>query len=153
MSYTIKRECWNDKTYNGYTDKPYWRIDFAGGGYGLKDDGTLWSVYDFAVTDHVKERVRMVIAECGLNITLIGDNPAKKCGRPSGHDCDYTLLMCKLKAGESFFTTAKDMAVTASANYRGVKVTTIRYRAISPDSDTVVNLTKVTIIQAKEPEK
>ena len=74
-------------------------------------------------------------------------------GRPSGYDRDYTLLMCKLKAGESFFTTAEDRAVTASANYRGVKVTTTRYRAIAPDSDTVVNLTKVTIIQEKESEK
>ena len=36
MSYQIKRECWNDKTYNGYEDAPYWRIDFKGFDFPVK---------------------------------------------------------------------------------------------------------------------
>jgi hypothetical protein len=44
MSYQIKRECWNEKTYNGYEDVPYWRIDFKGLSFGLTDDGNLWSI-------------------------------------------------------------------------------------------------------------
>ena len=34
MRYQIKRECWNKKTFNGYDDNPYWKIDIFGNWYG-----------------------------------------------------------------------------------------------------------------------
>ncbi len=44
--YTIRRECWNEKTFNGYTDNPYWRIGWAGYEIGLKDSGEYWMIYN-----------------------------------------------------------------------------------------------------------
>ena len=72
MSYSIKRECWNEKTFNGYTDNPYWRIDAKGFGFGfgLTDDGLLWSVEDLDITPAHEEMIKMVIYECKLKIEL-----------------------------------------------------------------------------------
>jgi hypothetical protein len=70
MKYSIKRECWNDKTFNGYTDNPYWLIDNHGCKYGLTDEGKLWSISDLLITEHTKEMIKTVIDECKLNIQL-----------------------------------------------------------------------------------
>jgi hypothetical protein len=70
MQYSIKRECWNEKTYNGYTDNPYWRIDFRGLSFGLKDDGQIWSVGNLKITDQNIEDIKTIIRECKLPITI-----------------------------------------------------------------------------------
>jgi hypothetical protein len=68
MSYQIKRECWNEKTYNGYEDVPYWRIDFKGLSFGLTDDGNLWSIGNLLITDFNIEDIKNIIKECKLSI-------------------------------------------------------------------------------------
>lgn len=71
MRYQIKRECWNDKTYNGYIDKPYWRIDMNGNSYGLDDNGRIWSIGNNSpINLHVKFEIQVIINECKLNIEL-----------------------------------------------------------------------------------
>lgn len=70
MKYEIFRECWNEKTFNGYKDNPYWRININGLGYGLTDCGRLWSVHDIPITSEVKEQIRTVLKECRLSITI-----------------------------------------------------------------------------------
>jgi hypothetical protein len=70
MQYSIKRECWNEKTYNGYNDNPYWRIDFRGLSFGLKDDGQIWSVGNLKITDQNIEDIKTIISECKLPITI-----------------------------------------------------------------------------------
>lgn len=74
MRYQIKRECWNEKTYNGYEDAPYWRIDMFGNGYGLTDEGKLWSVDNLLITEHTIVEIQKIINECKLNITLQNGN-------------------------------------------------------------------------------
>ena len=73
MKYTIKRECWNEKTYNGYVDNPYWCITFSSYKIGLKDNGVFWSI-DNSVpnvnTSYVKDYLNWIITECKLNINL-----------------------------------------------------------------------------------
>jgi hypothetical protein len=70
--YSIQRECWNDKTYNGYTDNPYWLIISEGGyRYGLTDNGEAWGIGDSLITSHVRRMIETVINECKLNIKLI----------------------------------------------------------------------------------
>lgn len=68
--YAIKRECWSEKTYNGYEDNPYWRINLYANGYGLKDNGELWSIDNLLITEHTKHEIQNIIYECKLNITL-----------------------------------------------------------------------------------
>jgi hypothetical protein len=68
MSYSIKRECWNEKTYNGYEDAPYWRIDFKGLSFGLTDKGNLWSIGNLQITDFNIEDIKDIIKECKLPI-------------------------------------------------------------------------------------
>jgi len=75
MRYQIFRECWNEKTYNGYTDSPYWRIVIAGGyEIGLKDDGTFWNIknngYDINQA-FITDTLITILIECKLNITLL----------------------------------------------------------------------------------
>jgi hypothetical protein len=70
MSYQIKRECWNEKTYNGYTDNPYWRIDFRGLSFGLTDNGELWSIGNLKITPTNIDDIRNIISECKLSITI-----------------------------------------------------------------------------------
>ena len=71
MKYRIKRECWNEKTYNGYTDNPYWKIDTIGLSFGLTDEGKVWVMdrYFPNVNDVHKDIIRNIIKECKLNIT------------------------------------------------------------------------------------
>lgn len=71
MNYQIKRECWNDKTYNGYTDNPYWQIIMHGNTYGLSDNGKLWSIDKLYITEYTKQDIQKVINECNINISLI----------------------------------------------------------------------------------
>lgn len=73
MRYQIKRECWNEKTYNGYTDNPYWKIDTNGLSFGLNDDGELWCMDRLDVSEVHKDIIRNIIKECKLSITLIGE--------------------------------------------------------------------------------
>ena len=70
MSYRIKRECWNEKTYNGYTDNPYWRIDLENGlNFGLTDKGDIWCMnIGYPIDDYIKGDIRRIIKECKLNI-------------------------------------------------------------------------------------
>jgi hypothetical protein len=71
--YNIKRECWNEKTYNGYVDAPYWRITFSYYIIGLKDNGEFWAINGKGIdvnTHYVKDMLNRIITECNLNITL-----------------------------------------------------------------------------------
>jgi hypothetical protein len=68
MRYQIKRECWNEKTFNGYQDNPYWRIDFQDMGYVLLDDGRVWCTNGIEISDHVLDDIKTIIKECKLNI-------------------------------------------------------------------------------------
>lgn len=70
--YTIKRECYNEKTFNGYTDNPYWRIEFSYHKIGLKDDGKFWSIVNGVDCDNefVKQELKRIIEECKLKINL-----------------------------------------------------------------------------------
>ena len=75
MSYNLKRECWNEKTYNGYTDNPYWRITFSQYTIGLTDNGKTWGIGDSYRIDiknqpHIIEQLNLIIKECRLNIKL-----------------------------------------------------------------------------------
>jgi len=70
MVYFIKRECWNSKTYNGYEDNPYWRIDLRGLSFGLKDDGTLWSIGNLIINDVDISDIKKIITECKLQIII-----------------------------------------------------------------------------------
>lgn len=78
MSYQIKRECWNDKTYNGYEDAPYWRIDYLGNSYGLTDKGNLWSISSLPYFPIITEQniidIQIIINECKLKIVLQDEN-------------------------------------------------------------------------------
>lgn len=75
MQYQIKRECWNPKTFNGYIDNPYWRIDFNHFSFGLRDSGDLWAI---GVTGRIAENqckvhkmdIEKIIKECKLSIVL-----------------------------------------------------------------------------------
>lgn len=68
MKYQIKRECWNEKTYNGYTDNPYWRIDFNDKSFGLTDNGEIWSIGNLQVIKQDVGDIEIIINECKLNI-------------------------------------------------------------------------------------
>ena len=72
MKYSIERVCWNEKTFNGYTDNPYWRICFSFYVIGLSDDGKYWSMNDVkeVKTWDVKEMLNKIIDECKLKIVL-----------------------------------------------------------------------------------
>tara|TARA_R110000868_G_scaffold353638_7_gene614828 strand:+ start:889 stop:1116 length:228 start_codon:yes stop_codon:yes gene_type:complete len=72
MRYQIKRECWNDKTYNGYEDAPYWRIDTSGLSFGLTDEGKLWPIgQHFSITNTNISDIDTIIKECKLQIKII----------------------------------------------------------------------------------
>jgi hypothetical protein len=71
MNYQIKRECWNDKTFNGYEDNPYWKIDFRGLGFVLNDDGRVWSSIGIKLTEFHLSVIRTIIKECKLNIDIV----------------------------------------------------------------------------------
>ncbi len=71
MSYQIKRECWNEKTYNGYEDAPYWRIDIEGFSFGLTDEGELWSIGNYKINDFNIADIKNVIKECKLPIKIL----------------------------------------------------------------------------------
>jgi hypothetical protein len=71
MRYKIERICWNEKTFNGYKDSPYWLITLPGNNvYGLKDEGKLWSISNLVITDYTIVEVQKIIDECKLNIVL-----------------------------------------------------------------------------------
>ena len=71
MSYQIKRECWNEKTFNGYVDNPYWKIELKGLGFVLNDDGRVWSSDGIKMTEFYLDDIRTIIKECKLNIDII----------------------------------------------------------------------------------
>lgn len=75
MNYNIKRECWNEKTYNGYRDNPYWRIEFSWYVIGLSDDGKFWGIgiieQSVVKNDYVRDMLNMVINDCKLQIVLV----------------------------------------------------------------------------------
>ncbi len=68
MRYQIKRECWNEKTFNGYQDNPYWKIELKGLGFVLCDDGRVWCSNGIKMTDFYLDDIRTIIKECKLNI-------------------------------------------------------------------------------------
>jgi len=70
MNYNVKRECWNEKTFNGYEDNPYWRIDFRGLSFGLKDNGMLWSIGNKVVTNTDILDIQRILRECKLEISF-----------------------------------------------------------------------------------
>ena len=71
MRYSIQRECWNDKTYNGFSDNPYWLIRFDNYQIGLSDNGTYWCIDGSSKTPYIKEMVETIISECKLQINLV----------------------------------------------------------------------------------
>jgi hypothetical protein len=71
MTYQIKRECWNEKTFNGYVDNPYWKIELKGLGFVLNDDGRVWSSDGIKMTEFYLDDIRTIIKECKLNIDII----------------------------------------------------------------------------------
>lgn len=75
MNYNIKRECWNEKTYNGYRDNPYWRIEFSWYVIGLSDDGNFWGIGNIEQSvvknDYVRDMLNMIINDCKLQIVLV----------------------------------------------------------------------------------
>ena len=71
MTYQIKRECWNEKTFNGYVDNPYWKIELKGLGFVLTDDGRVWSSDGINMTEFYLDDIRTIIKECKLNIDII----------------------------------------------------------------------------------
>jgi len=71
MGYQIKRECWNEKTYNGYEDAPYWRIEFKGLGFGLNDNGKLWAIGNYYQIKDYIEDIENIIKECKLPIKIL----------------------------------------------------------------------------------
>jgi len=75
MRYNIKRECWNEKTFNGYEDAPYWRIDFRGLSFGLNDSGQLWSIGNLKITNQNISDINQIIKECKLSIDTISVFP------------------------------------------------------------------------------
>lgn len=73
LRYSIHRECWNDKTHNGYIDNPYWYITFSFYEIGLSDDGKFWSINNSTNnvdTYYVRESLNTIIKECKLKIKL-----------------------------------------------------------------------------------
>jgi len=70
MNYNIKRICWCQKTYNGYTDSPYWEIEIEGNYFGLTDKGKLWKFNSREVSLHIKLTVQKIITECKLSIII-----------------------------------------------------------------------------------
>ena len=71
MRYSIKRQCWNEKTYNGYTDNPYWRIDFNNLSFGLTDEGKVWSINNMPINSFMISEIEKIITECKLNIKIL----------------------------------------------------------------------------------
>lgn len=76
MRYLIQRECWNDNTYNGYVDNPYWRIKFRGYEVGLRDDGTFWNIkpdnkQTESQKEFIKQQLRTICKECKLSIKIV----------------------------------------------------------------------------------
>jgi len=72
MSYQIKRECWNEKTYNGYTDSPYWRIETNGLSFGLKDSGEYWMIGNNRFDNPAHTLViKEIVLQCNINIKKI----------------------------------------------------------------------------------
>lgn len=73
MNYKIQRECWNEKTFNGFTDSPYWKIEFGNYIIGLKDDGEFWSIKNGVAfnVSYIKETLTRICKECKLNIKNI----------------------------------------------------------------------------------
>lgn len=75
--YEIYRECWNQRTFNGHTDNPYWRISWAGFQIGLKDSGAWWDINGNheEMTDvdskAISEAIRGIVSECNINIGKI----------------------------------------------------------------------------------
>lgn len=71
-NYKIMRECWNEKTYNGYTDSPYWRVTLPGGEtVGLKDDGTWWKINTSMSDEMITAALSAIASQCNLNIKTI----------------------------------------------------------------------------------
>ena len=73
MRYSITRECWNENTYNGYTDNPYWRVSFQETVVGLHDDGEYWiirGVDNDASHSSNEHYLSNIIDECKLSIKL-----------------------------------------------------------------------------------
>lgn len=68
MRYKIHRQNWNENTYNGYTDNPYWYINIDERKYGLKDNGELWSIDNKDILH--KNMIKTIIKECNLSIKL-----------------------------------------------------------------------------------
>jgi hypothetical protein len=71
MSYTIERECWNEKTYNGYKDNPYWRVTFDNRIIGLTDGGHIWAIDNKPFVDStIREKLKVIVSECKININI-----------------------------------------------------------------------------------
>jgi hypothetical protein len=78
MNYNVKRECWNEKTFNGYEDNPYWRIDFRGLSFGLKDNGELWSIGNQGLSEIDILDIQRIIKECKLEIRFLLPNISRE---------------------------------------------------------------------------
>ena len=70
MQYDIKIEWWNQKTFNPYDYDSYWRIDFRGLSFGLKDNGMLWSIGNQGISEIDILDIQRIIKECKLEISF-----------------------------------------------------------------------------------
>jgi hypothetical protein len=71
-NYRIERECWNEKTYNGYTDNPYWRVQLNDGQViGLKDDGSWHGIRTWSNNAVIIACLSEIVTQCHLNIKTI----------------------------------------------------------------------------------
>lgn len=73
QNYKIEREHHSEKTYNGYTDSPYWRVTLEGGQViGLKDSGDWWKIEKTYSSDEViAAALSEIVGQCNLNIKTI----------------------------------------------------------------------------------
>ncbi len=75
LKYQIVRECWNEKTYNGYTDNPYWKISWDWYEIGLFDDGRFWNVHGVAFTkkqiQEIKKDLTYILKDCKIKVPVL----------------------------------------------------------------------------------
>lgn len=73
-NYRLWREAWNDNTFNGFTDSPYWAIELQNGHkIGVTDNGYYWYISNISMNDCEIQDVKSILKQCGLNIELHRD--------------------------------------------------------------------------------
>lgn len=70
--YKVIREAWNEKTFNGYSDNPYWRISFDENDFMVSDNGEITNISNHSNTHEPTPseiiRIKEIVKECNINI-------------------------------------------------------------------------------------